>query len=189
MMRDLDSRFPASEDLTARDEQLVGSMASSQSSFQLVREASARSDDIPTVGQYAEIALTNFSALQESGSVQYTDRPRHLAALELVRACLSLMDKFPEQSRQDFASTLPFTDLELRLLRRPQVEDESVTAVIASRLDEWVHRSPIFVNDANVHAAEFLVRLTPHLDLWSQRERAAQAIRRVCSLEDDTETR
>jgi hypothetical protein len=114
---------------------------------------------IPTVGEYAEAALSSFSELQEPDcwTGQASLDPRlGLASLKLVHACLSLMDKFPRGTRQDFASTLPFTALELQLLRQPHVEDEPVTNEIACRVHEWVHRSPILVDEVNVHVTQFL---------------------------------
>jgi len=136
---------------------------------------------IPTVGEHAGRALASFATLQNAVDLPHMQRSAtaRLAAVELVRACLALMYKFPAQARLDFASVLPFTQLELELISHERIEDAPVADAIALRLLEWARRSPIFVDEANVHAADFLVRLTPHLDLWSQRQQAAAAAERL----------
>ncbi len=127
---------------------------------------------IPTVGEYAGRALASFETLQNTVDLSHMQRSATAreAAAEFVRACLALMRKFPAQARLNFASVLPFTQLELELMGHGHLDDASVADAIALRLLEWARRSPIFVNEANVHAADFLAQLTPHLDLWSQRQ-------------------
>jgi hypothetical protein len=130
---------------------------------------------IPTVGEHAESALASFAALQDPGILPagQLSATARVAAVKFVRACLALMRKFPMQARLDFASVLPFTQLELELISRGGLEDVPVADAIAQRLLEWAQGSPVCVDETNVHAADFLVRLTPHLDLWSQRQQAA----------------
>jgi hypothetical protein len=139
---------------------------------------------IPTVGEHAERALASFTTLQNAVDPAYEQgsATARVAAVEFVRACLALMRKFPAQARLDFASVLPFTHLELGLIGREGLDDAPVADAIALRLVEWATRSPIFVNEANVHAADFLAQLTPHLDLWSQRQQAATAAERLVRL-------
>lgn len=129
---------------------------------------------IPTVGEHAERALGSFAALQNAAVLPAVQRSAaaRVAAVKFVRACLALMRKFPMQARLDFASVLPFTRLELELISRGRPEDVPVADAIAQRLLEWAQGSPVCVDEVNVHAADFLVHLTPHLDLWSQREQA-----------------
>jgi hypothetical protein len=129
---------------------------------------------IPTVGEHAGRALANFKALQDAvaTSDQQRSAAARMSAVEFVRTCLALMGKFPMQARLDFASVLPFTHLELELMNSGRLEDAPVAEAITQRLLKWVQGSPIRVDNANVHAADFLVRLAPHLDLWSQRQDA-----------------
>lgn len=136
---------------------------------------------IATTGAYAERALAAFTRLSgadDDGS-GIVDPAVREAASEFVSASLGLMDRFPESARKDFAAVLPFSKLELRLLRDFGSDDRRVTDAVTERLLEWVNRSPVFVDEVSVHAAEFLTRLTPHLDLWSERESANAAIGRL----------
>lgn len=136
---------------------------------------------IPTVGEYAQRALASFESLQDAVAVsdQQRSAAARMSAVEFVRTCLALMGKFPMQARLDFASILPFTHLELELMSSGRLEDAPVADAITQRLLKWVQGSPIRVDNANVHAADFLVRLTPHLDLWSQRQQATAAAARL----------
>lgn len=144
-----------------------------------------REPAIPTVGEYAAQALTAFTELQQFSDARILNPSIRTSSLDLVHACLSLMHKFPNQTRSEFARALPFTALELSLLEVDSTDEQPVVDEIALRLYEWVHRSPILVEESSVHAAEFLRRLSPHLDLWRQRELAAHAIEHVCNLDDD----
>jgi hypothetical protein len=132
---------------------------------------------IPTVGEHAGHALASFKTLQAAVAVsdQQRSAAARMSAVEFVHTCLALMGKFPMQARLDFASVLPFTHLELELMGRGRLEDAPVADAITQRLLKWVQGSPIRVDNADVHAADFLVRLTPHLDLWSQRQHATAA--------------
>jgi hypothetical protein len=136
---------------------------------------------IPTVGEHAGRALASFQALQ--GALIVSDQQRsvsaQMSAVEFVHTCLALMRKFPRQARLDFASVLPFTDLEWELMSSGRLEDAPIADAIAQRLLEWVPGSPVRVGVASVQAADFLVRLTPHLDLWSQRQQAIAAAARL----------
>lgn len=136
---------------------------------------------IPTVGEHAGRALASFTTLQNTVDLPHRQRSAtaRVAAAEFVRACLALMRKFPAQARLDFASVLPFTQLELELMGQDRLDDALVADAITVRLLEWARRSPIFIDEANVHAADFLARLTPHLDLWNQRQQAAAAAERL----------
>jgi hypothetical protein len=136
---------------------------------------------IPTVGEYAERALASFTTLQNAANLPQNESSgaSRGAAVELVRACLALMRKFPAQARMDFASVLPFTRLELELIVRGVLDDRPVADAIARRLLEWARKGPVIVDEANVDAADFLTRLTPLLDLWSQRQQAASAAERL----------
>jgi hypothetical protein len=133
---------------------------------------------IPTVGEYAARALASFDDLQAEGRrfahSRITPAGRR-AAVELVHSCLGMMRKFPLQAREDFASVLPFTQLELELIGRTPFESPEIAEALAQRLVEWASRSPILVDEANVHAADFLERLSPHLDRWSERQHASNA--------------
>jgi hypothetical protein len=143
-----------------------------------------RSDEIPTPGEYAERALLSFAALQNAVSLPDEGRADavNAAGVQLVDACVALMRKFPIEARHDFASVMPFTNLELYFLRQRPIGELSIVNLIGARLLEWATRSPIFLDEANVHAADFLERLAPHLDLWSQRQLAAAAARRLASV-------
>lgn len=129
---------------------------------------------IPTVGEHAGRALTSFKALQEAADLsdQQRSAPARTAAAKFVCSCLALTRKFPMQARLDFTSGLPFTHLELELMSSGRLEDGAVADAVAERLLKWVQGSPIRIDDAEVDAADFLVRLTPHLDLWSERQQA-----------------
>lgn len=138
--------------------------------------------DVSTVGEWADRALTSFRQLRDAGNEEHPNASTvdiFWAAIGLVRACLALMEKLPEQSRREFASTLPFSSLELAFLRIGPIDREPVAEHLVHRLREWANRSPVLVDEVNVHAADFLLRLTPHLDLWSQREQVADAIERM----------
>lgn len=133
---------------------------------------------IPTVGEYAARALTSFVELHAAGrhlAPSRTTPAVRRAAVELVQACLGMMRKFPLQAREDFASVLPLTQLELELIARTPFEAPEIAEVLAQRLAEWASRSPILVDEANVHAADFLERLGPHLDRWNERQHASKA--------------
>lgn len=135
---------------------------------------------IPTVGEHAGRALASFEALHGAASLADPEpsAAARMAAVELVRTCLALLRKFPMQARLDFASALPFTRLELELLNSDHFEDLAVVDAITQRLLEWVQGSPLHIDDVDVHAAEFLVRLAPLLDLWNQRQHAIAAAAR-----------
>jgi hypothetical protein len=132
---------------------------------------------IPTVGEHAGRALASFTALQDAlvASDQQRSVAAQMSAVEFIDTCLALMRKFPRQARLDFASVLPFTHLELELMGSRRLEDAPIADAIAQRLLKWVQGSPVRVGIANGQAADFLVRLTPHLDLWSQRQQAIAA--------------
>lgn len=132
---------------------------------------------IPTVGEHAEHALASFMALQNAAVLAPEQRSAtaRLAAVEFVHACLALMQKFPMQARLDFASALPFTELELELIGRGHLEEAVVADAAAQRLLRWARGHSVCIDQANVPAADFLARLTPHLDLWNQRQQAAAA--------------
>jgi hypothetical protein len=136
---------------------------------------------IPTVGEHAERALAGFAALQEAVDLPPQQRlaAARPAAIKFVRACLALMRKFPAQARLDFASGLPFTSLELELIGRGHLEDAPIADAITLRLLKWVSRGSTSRDDTNAHAADFLIQLTPHLDLWSQRQQATAAAERL----------
>jgi hypothetical protein len=131
-----------------------------------------------TVGEYAERILASFANLDARGS-ELSAGDRRAAAAGLVEASLALMRKLPQESRWDFASTLPFSTLELELLHFCSIREETVADAIADRLVEWIHLSPVLVGHADVHVADFLQRLEPHLDRWSQREAAIEAMQRL----------
>lgn len=133
---------------------------------------------IPTVGEHAHAALDGFTSLLDTATGTGGPATRN-AALGLVRACLALMDKFPRQARREFAATLPFSSLELALLRTSRIDQESVADVIVDRVRNWVMRSPLFIEEANVHAADFLLRLEPLLDLTSERTETMHALERL----------
>ena len=140
---------------------------------------------IPTVGEYASAALSGFIDLQKSTGVRREsglDSHTRLDAMRFLYCCLSLLDKFPVQTRSEFAATLPFTDLELRLLRQPRDEDDASKDEVCVRLYQWVHYGPMLVGESTVSAADFLRALIPHLDLWAERELAAKAIQRMLFL-------
>jgi hypothetical protein len=133
---------------------------------------------IPTVGEYAARALASFLDLQAAGrrfAPSGTTPAARRAAVELVHACLGMMRKFPLQAREDFASVLPLTQLELELIGRAPFEAPEIAEALAQRLAEWASRSPILVDEANVHAADFLEKLGPHLDRWNERQHASKA--------------
>lgn len=133
-----------------------------------------------TVGQLAERVLERFLA------VQRFDEPKAagLPANELVHGCLRLGAKFPAQTRRCFEACLPFTRLELALLRHGVGDDGPAEREIALRVWEWATRSPVFVDEANVHAGDFLCQLSVHLDLWSQRRAALDAAARLTAAID-----
>jgi len=146
---------------------------------------------IPTVGEHAERALASFKQLQDTVAVsdQQRSAAARMSAVEFVHACLALMRKFPMQARLDFASVLPFTHLELELMSSGHLEDAPVADAITQRLLKWVRESQVRFDDTNVHAADFLVRLTPHLDRWSQRQQATAAAARLVQAHQAAEAR
>jgi hypothetical protein len=131
---------------------------------------------IPTVGEYASHVLSSFERLRQAGddvgSISWPDV--RLDAVDFLRSCLALAHKFPSQSRIAFERSLPFSRLETELMRRKDVSQEHVADLVTSRVIEWASRSPVFIEEDNVHAADFLIQLTPHLDLWRERKLAMQ---------------
>lgn len=135
---------------------------------------------ISTVGEHARQALATFSILQKMPDVPCGEPSgaAKAAATEFLTSCLALMRKFPSQAGRAFGGVLPFTELELELLIRECPDDKPIIDAITVRLLEWAGRSPLFVDEANVHAADFLAALTPHLDRWSERQEATAAAAR-----------
>lgn len=135
---------------------------------------------IPTVGECAAQALANFVALRINSTLHGKPTPDALrASVELTKATLALLTKLPEGSRAQFVAVLPFSRLELDLFRSGRVDDECVSSALAARLVEWANRSPILVDETNVHAADFLADLYPLLDGWVDRERADEVRSRL----------
>jgi hypothetical protein len=139
---------------------------------------------IPTAGELAGQTLSHFTELQAAAGMPDADRVTvaRRAAVLLVQGCLDLMSRFPAEARPAFAAALPFSVLEMQLIVRGPVDEEPIAGSITERLLEWATRSPVFVDELSVHAADFLARLTPHLDLWSQRQLAAIAAERLTRL-------
>lgn len=142
--------------------------------------AAEASPPVATVGERAERVLTAFLALQagnEAGPPSSRD-----AAVELLTASFALLRRFPQQTRADFVSVLPLTRLEQELLLHARLDHPGVAEALAKRLAEWATRSPVFIDEANVHAADFLTRLVPHLDRWELRQEALAAAHRLAEV-------
>lgn len=136
--------------------------------------------EIPTVGDYAARALADLLRVRTTDEALAGVAPElGRAALGLVTSCMALTDKFPHQARLDLESTLPFSSLELELMRSGSIKSGPAAELVARRVHEWVNRSPVVVDEANVHVVDFLRRLAPHLDLWTQREQVADIIERL----------
>jgi hypothetical protein len=130
-----------------------------------------------TGGELSSQALACFFKLQAAERGLLASSEARLAAVGLVEACLTLVEKLPEGSRRSFEAVLPLTKLEQRMLRPGALTDARAVDALAERLVEWAGRSPVLVDEASVHAADFLLRLRPHLDRWQQREDATAAAR------------
>lgn len=129
--------------------------------------------DALTCGEHAERLLAAFAVLQAVSDGDDTDPVVHNAALAFVGGCQALMAKLPGQSRVEFASTLPFSRLERDLMRQVPLDRPETLDVLSERLRQWASRSPVFVEEAPVHAAAFLEALAPYLDTWDLRQTAA----------------
>ena len=144
----------------------------------------ARLTGVPTTGELASQALTSFMTLhQADGNENHTTvELRRQASLLFAQAVIDLCDRFPSQTRASFSSALPFTRLESELLSGALAELSAIADAMAQRLVEWATRSPVLVDEASIHASDFLARLAPHLDLWDQRAQAIATAERLAAI-------
>lgn len=136
--------------------------------------ASAMTAYLPTVGECASKALNDFVELRaQHGKAASTARSAvRDVAVDFTRVVLTLLNKLPAGSRNELAAALPFSNLEIELFQDGTFTNTGLATAIARRLIEWADRSPVLVEEANVHAADFLAFLNPLLDAWAQRQRA-----------------
>jgi hypothetical protein len=161
---------------------------------------------IPTVGECASRALRDFVAIRAAQSAAPatlswtatsgdlpTPRRREAApasspqivsvtrtSIDLLMSCLRLAEKFPREARGPLVAALPFSGLEVQLLQSvPREADATLQFQIAQRIQEWITRSPVFVDESRVDVADFLMRLRPHLDSWDERAQVDELIDRL----------
>ena len=129
---------------------------------------------IPTVGEYAERILDSFATLQAAAELPPKEQlaVARSAGIEFVRTCLGLLRKFPIQARCRFSALLPFTNLEMELISRGNLDESPTADAIAERLLGWVSQNPAVLKGRYAQPADFIRRLAPLLDLWDSRQRA-----------------
>ncbi|MBM0126711.1 hypothetical protein [Pimelobacter simplex] len=139
---------------------------------------------IPTGGEYASRALRDLATIERiapeapddaQGAAEMAD-----AALDLLDTCLHLAGKLPLEYRSKLTSALPFTSLEVELLRSsPASLRTTALAEIAARIHHWASGDTLLLDDSPAEVTMFLAQLRPHLDSWEERRKVDQMICRA----------